>query len=327
MSATRVLIAGGCSRALSLAQALAGRGCAVTLHEPDPHDAARLADMLRAAGAEGVAVSGRPGAGFDVTIVTRGAVPSGGSVINLAADAEPSAQVAAADLAGPAASPAFIEHWGGPAAPVEWLAQVLGVPLASVPGPVTQDLRAVIEDTAEVLVFCGATPWELDDALHGAGWAMGPCLMQDAQGLDSAYARHRAQDAAGTRRHGVPLIDRMVPEGRLGRKGGVGWYRYPGGGGPVTDPLVQDLALEEAHFARHTVQDISADTVQHAMSAALARWALGKVAQGFAAADLDRAATALGLPTARFDTFNTTPETLASQLRTLSHGLHPFWSP
>jgi 3-hydroxyacyl-CoA dehydrogenase len=41
----------------------------------------------------------------------------------------------------------------------------------------------------------------------------------------------------------------------LGKKAGVGWYRYPGGGGKVIDPLVEDLCREEAHFARVPPRD------------------------------------------------------------------------
>ena len=29
----------------------------------------------------------------------------------------------------------------------------------------------------------------------------------------------------------------------------MGWYRYPGGGGAVIDPLIEDLIVEEARFA------------------------------------------------------------------------------
>jgi len=46
------------------------------------------------------------------------------------------------------------------------------------------------------------------------------------------------------------ISDRLVQEGRLGKKVGVGWYRYPGGGGAVIDPLLEDLIVEEAYFAK-----------------------------------------------------------------------------
>jgi len=51
----------------------------------------------------------------------------------------------------------------------------------------------------------------------------------------------------------------MVQEGRLGKKVGVGWYRYPGGGGAVIDPLIEDLIHEEARFAGIVTRAISAE--------------------------------------------------------------------
>jgi 3-hydroxyacyl-CoA dehydrogenase len=47
-----------------------------------------------------------------------------------------------------------------------------------------------------------------------------------------------------------PILPRAHAEGRIGRALGWGWYRYPGGGGRVIDPLIEDLAREEARFAR-----------------------------------------------------------------------------
>ena len=74
---------------------------------------------------------------------------------------------------------------------------------------------------------------------------MGPHEAQDLVGTEVAYAdRRRRGDNSQL------IADRMVEEGRLGKKVGVGWYRYPGGGGAVIDPLVEDLIREEAHFAR-----------------------------------------------------------------------------
>ncbi len=105
-------------------------------------------------------------------------------------------------------------------------------------------LRVAVDD----LLLDGTNPWELDEAMVAYGFAMGPNEAQDLVGLDVAYARRKAKLRDPHRRY-VLISDRMVQEGRLGRKVGVGWYRYPGRGGKVIDPLVEDLCREEAHFA------------------------------------------------------------------------------
>jgi 3-hydroxyacyl-CoA dehydrogenase len=92
------------------------------------------------------------------------------------------------------------------------------------------------------LLMHHTNPWELDEALMAWGFARGPCEVQDHVGLDAV--RLQLGDAAS------PILPRMLAEGRLGKIGGVGFFRYPGGGGAVVDPLIEDLILEEAHFAK-----------------------------------------------------------------------------
>lgn len=92
-------------------------------------------------------------------------------------------------------------------------------------------------------------PWELDEALVDWGYRLGPCAAQDLAGLDGVLAA-RGGDAP------TPILPRMVAEGRLGKKGGWGYYRYPGGGGAVIDPLIEDLIREEAWFAKHPRRDL-----------------------------------------------------------------------
>lgn len=100
----------------------------------------------------------------------------------------------------------------------------------------------------EELLFLHTNPWELDEALTEGGFAMGPCEAQDLLGLEKVLAR--CPERPG------PVLRRMVAEGRLGKGGGVGFYRYPGGGGAVIDPLIEDLILEEAWFARVTREEL-----------------------------------------------------------------------
>jgi 3-hydroxyacyl-CoA dehydrogenase len=92
------------------------------------------------------------------------------------------------------------------------------------------------------LLFTHTNPWELDEALKNFGFGIGPCEVMDHVGLINVHARDGA--------HASAILPRMVTEGRVGKIGGVGFYRYPGGGGAVIDPLIEDLILEEAWFAK-----------------------------------------------------------------------------
>ncbi|WP_299138589.1 3-hydroxyacyl-CoA dehydrogenase family protein [uncultured Tateyamaria sp.] len=96
----------------------------------------------------------------------------------------------------------------------------------------------------EQVILRHSNPWELDDALTDWGYRIGPCAAQDLIGLDVVL------DARGQGAHPTPVLARMVAEGRLGKRVGWGFYRYPGGGGAVVDPLIEDLVREEAWFAK-----------------------------------------------------------------------------
>ena len=112
-------------------------------------------------------------------------------------------------------------------------------------------ILARYRETADMLLVDGATPYEIDEAMVAFGYPMGPYEAQDLSGLDIAYANRRRQAATRdpTRRY-IPISDRMVERGRLGKKCSVGWYRYPDGQGKVEDPVVIDLVVEESRFAK-----------------------------------------------------------------------------
>lgn len=110
-------------------------------------------------------------------------------------------------------------------------------------------ILARYREAADTVFMDGSTPWEVDDAMVEFGYAMGPYEAQDLSGLDIAYAnRQRQAPTRDPNRRYIPIADRMIELGKLGRKTSAGWYRYPGGGGKVEDPIVADLAIEEAHF-------------------------------------------------------------------------------
>ncbi|MFT7595743.1 MAG: 3-hydroxyacyl-CoA dehydrogenase [Paracoccaceae bacterium] len=111
-------------------------------------------------------------------------------------------------------------------------------------------LTRCLYDTADHLLLHGAIPHELDEALVDMGCDIGLYEAQDLIGLDAIHAdRNRDTAQRDPARPHALIAARMVAEGRLGKKVGVGWYRYPGGGGAVIDPLIEDLIREEARFA------------------------------------------------------------------------------
>lgn len=145
-------------------------------------------------------------------------------------------------------------------------------------------------EEADILLMDGAVPWEVDAAMEAFGYAMGPFEVADLSGLDIGYANRRRQDATrDPARRYIPIADRMVQEGRLGRKASVGWYRYPGGGGKVVDPLIEDLIVEEARFAKVERREISAEEVVERLTLAMINEAADILGEGIAqsAQDID----------------------------------------
>jgi len=141
-------------------------------------------------------------------------------------------------------------------------------------------LQRRLDEVAERLLLQGAIPHELDEALVAFGFDMGVFEAQDQIGLDVAY-RDRKRNAQP-----ALVSDRMVQEGRLGKQVGVGWYRYPGGGGAVIDPLLEDLIREEARFARVETREIHVLEMQETAVQALIDEGLALLADGFAATDI-----------------------------------------
>ena len=145
-------------------------------------------------------------------------------------------------------------------------------------------------EAADTILMDGSTPWEIDEAIVEFGYPMGPYEVNDLSGLDIGYATRKRQAATrDPNRRYIPIADRMVEEGRLGRKTGVGWYRYPGGGGKVVDPLVEDLVREEAHFAKAKRREFTADEIRERLVVAMINEAAAILDEGIAqsAADID----------------------------------------
>ncbi len=162
-------------------------------------------------------------------------------------------------------------------------------------GFVGNRILARYREAADTILMDGSTPWEIDEAMVEFGYAMGPYAAQDLSGLDIAHANRRRQDSTrDPARRYIPIADRMVELGKLGRKTGAGWYRYPGGAGRVEDPIVADLAIEEAHFAGIKRVDYTADEIRERLLLAMINEAADILDEGIAASasDIDLVAVA-----------------------------------
>jgi 3-hydroxyacyl-CoA dehydrogenase len=84
--------------------------------------------------------------------------------------------------------------------------------------------------TASYLVLDGAHPDQVDKALEGFGFAMGPHRVGDLAGLDIGYMTRKR--LAATRpteeRYGGAIADRLSENGWNGRKTSKGYYVYEG---------------------------------------------------------------------------------------------------
>lgn len=83
---------------------------------------------------------------------------------------------------------------------------------------------------AALLLEEGVRIEEVDAAMTGWGYPVGPITLYDEVGLDVAHKAGKIMaEAFADRMTPVQVIDRMIADGRMGRKNGKGFYRYEEG--------------------------------------------------------------------------------------------------
>jgi 3-hydroxyacyl-CoA dehydrogenase len=91
----------------------------------------------------------------------------------------------------------------------------------------------------ERLLLEGALPQEVDAAVTGFGFPMGPCAMMDLAGLDVGW---RIRQGRGE--HAL-IEDALCEAEHYGQKTGKGYFRYEAGARtPLPDPEVEKIILE-----------------------------------------------------------------------------------
>nr|WP_064493827.1 3-hydroxyacyl-CoA dehydrogenase [Pseudomonas chengduensis] len=114
---------------------------------------------------------------------------------------------------------------------------------------------------ARMLLLEGAWPHQVDAALQGFGFAMGPFRMYDVVGIDLEW---RARELAGEGQDdpAVQVDNRLCELGRFGQKSGKGYYRYaPGSRQAEHDPVVDGLVQMQSERLGFTRRDIGNEEI------------------------------------------------------------------
>ncbi len=165
----------------------------------------------------------------------------------------------------------------------------LPVPCGNAFGFIGNRIYNAYRRQCEFMLEDGAWPEDVDRALTGMGFAMGPFAVADLSGLDIAWRMRQAQAATrDPRERYVDVLDRLCEQGRLGRKTGAGYYTYTDGrAAPGTDAVVRQL-IEQASARRGiTRQPLDAATICRRALLAMVNEAAWLYAEGVAARPSD----------------------------------------
>lgn len=150
-------------------------------------------------------------------------------------------------------------------------------------------ILARYRQAADYMVEDGASPYEIDEAVRGFGYPMGPFQVSDLAGGDIGWAtRKRKAATRDPRARYVQIADRICERGWFGQKTGRGWYLYPEGARTGTpDPEV--LAIIEAERERAGVKPrkFGADEIMRRYLAAMVNEGANVVHERIALRPLD----------------------------------------
>src|SRR4051812_17075701 len=151
----------------------------------------------------------------------------------------------------------------------------VGVVVGNCFGFVANRMLAYYMREAYLLLEEGASVEQIDRVLTEFGLPVGPYGMQDIAGIDvGARIRQYLASIGKSRAEGPQsaIPDRLFEMGRYGQKTGAGWYKYeaPGSRNRTTDPLIEQLANEEARKRGITRRPISDEEVLARITTALA---------------------------------------------------------
>lgn len=171
--------------------------------------------------------------------------------------------------------------------------------------------------SADYMMMDGASPEEIDRAMTGFGFAMGPYQVADLAGLDISWAanKRRAATRPAEERY-VPIADRLCEQGWFGRKTGQGFYLY-GDEGQGTNPQALAILEEERAKAGVTARSFSEEDIVSRFVTAMILEACRVLEEGIALRPVDIDAVFLfgyGFPRFRGGPMHTADQIGAAEL-------------
>ncbi len=150
-------------------------------------------------------------------------------------------------------------------------------------------ILAVYKQAADYIMEDGASPYEIDEAVRGFGYAMGPFQVTDLAGGDIGWAtRKRRAATRDPKARYVEVADRICERGWFGQKTGRGFYLYANGARTgMPDPEV--LAIVDAERAKKgvTPRKFTSEEIMRRYMAAMINEGAKVVEEGIALRPLD----------------------------------------
>ncbi|MDH0898935.1 3-hydroxyacyl-CoA dehydrogenase NAD-binding domain-containing protein [Comamonas aquatica] len=150
-------------------------------------------------------------------------------------------------------------------------------------------ILAVYKQAADYIMEDGASPYEIDAAVRGFGYPMGPFQVTDLAGGDIGWAtRKRRAATRDPKARYVEVADRICENGWFGQKTGRGFYLYPQGA-RVGQPDPEVLAIVDAERAKKgvTPRQFTPEEIMRRYMAAMVNEGAKVVQEGIALRPLD----------------------------------------
>ena len=150
-------------------------------------------------------------------------------------------------------------------------------------------ILSVYREAANYVLEDGASPYDIDAAVRGFGYPMGPFQVSDLAGGDIGWAtRKRKAATRDPKARYVEVADRIAERGWYGQKTGRGWYLYPQGARiGQEDPEVLAIVDAERKKKGITPRAFSHDEIMRRYMAAMVNEGAKVLEEGIALRPLD----------------------------------------